>query len=276
MNAVNETVARRPIWLTAVALVLAVAVALCSLFPIKEYATKEATFTRSIASIDERKAAVTALSAAAAAAATAVAAIPGDATTPIAEQIMEISSYLLIVVCVLVLEKSLITVVGGVAFGWLLPIACALFVVWLLGRKEWLYQLAVKLAIFALVLALIIPFSVRCSDRIYAVNRAEVETVMEQAAVSEDAAASAQETTWWQNALSAVKGGAEALKEEAQRILNRFVDAIAIFLITYCAIPVLVVMAVLWLMKMFFGVSIPVPKVQRRPRVQKSARPQAE
>ena len=106
MNAVNEAAPRRPVWLTVLALVLAVAVALGSMFPLKKYVTKEETFTRSIASIDERKAAVTALSAAAAAAATAVAAIPGDATTPIAEQIMEVSSYLLIVVCVLVLEKS--------------------------------------------------------------------------------------------------------------------------------------------------------------------------
>ena len=274
MNAVNEAAPRRPVWLTVLALVLAVAVALGSMFPLKKYVTKEATFTRSITSIDERKAAVTALSAAAAAAATAVAAIPGDATTPIAEQIMEVSSYLLIVVCVLVLEKSLITVVGGVSFGVLVPIACGLFFVWVLSKKEWLYQLAVKLAVFALVLAFIIPCSVWASDRIYAANSAPVTEVMQELP-SETPAAQEDARPWWEKLGSAVSEGTQALKEEAQKVLNRFVDAIAIFVITYCAIPVLVVLAVLWLLKMFFGVNIPVPKVKRVPRL-KRGEPQAQ
>ena len=55
---------------------------------------------------DYLKETVTNATATAAATSTALAAIPGDATTPIANQIMELCSYLLIVVCALVLEKS--------------------------------------------------------------------------------------------------------------------------------------------------------------------------
>jgi len=226
---------------------------------VKDYTTDAANYQWAIDSIDSRKATVTGLSAAAAAAATAVAAIPGDATTPIAEQIMEISSYLLIVVCVLVLEKSLITVMGGLSFGVIIPTASVLFIVWLLRRKDWLYQLAVKLAVFALALAVIIPCSVWASDRIYEVNSESVTQVMEET-VAQDNAQQEDTRPWWERVSSAVSEGTEKLKEEAQRVLNRFVDAIAIFVITYCAIPVLVVLAVLWLLKMFFGVNIPAPK----------------
>ena len=226
---------------------------------VKDYTTDAANYQWAIDSIDSRKATVTGLSAAAAAAATAVAAIPGDATTPIAEQIMEISSYLLIVVCVLVLEKSLITVMGGLSFGVIIPTASVLFIVWLLRRKDWLYQLAVKLAVFALALAVIIPCSVWASDRIYGVNSESVTQVMEET-TQQDNAQQEDARPWWERVSSAVSEGTEKLKEEAQRVLNRFVDAIAIFVITYCAIPVLVVLAVLWLLKMFFGVNIPAPK----------------
>jgi len=226
---------------------------------VKDYTTDAANYQWAIDSIDSRKATVTGLSAAAAAAATAVAAIPGDATTPIAEQIREISSYLLIVVCVLVLEKSLITVMGGLSFGVIIPTASVLFIVWLLRRKDWLYQLAVKLAVFALALAVIIPCSVWASDRIYGVNSESVTQVMEET-TQQDNAQQEDARPWWERVSSAVSEGTEKLKEEAQRVLNRFVDAIAIFVITYCAIPVLVVLAVLWLLKMFFGVNIPAPK----------------
>lgn len=55
-----------------------------------------------------------------------LAVIPGDATTPIADQIMELSGYLLIVVCVLVLEKALLTVCGFLAFKIFVPAVCVL------------------------------------------------------------------------------------------------------------------------------------------------------
>ncbi|MBQ9959702.1 MAG: hypothetical protein IJP01_05035 [Oscillospiraceae bacterium] len=242
---------------------------------VKDYTTDAANYQWAIDSIDSRKATVTGLSAAAAAAATAVAAIPGDATTPIAEQIMEISSYLLIVVCVLVLEKSLITVMGGLSFGVIIPAACVLFIVWLLRRKDWLYQLAVKLAVFALALAVIIPCSVWASDRIYEVNSESVTQVMEET-VAQDNAQQEDTRPWWERVSSAVSEGTEKLKEEAQRVLNRFVDAIAIFVITYCAIPVLVVLAVLWLLKMFFGVNIPAPKQLPRLPLPKHRTPKQE
>ncbi|MBQ4094690.1 MAG: hypothetical protein IJC61_06550 [Oscillospiraceae bacterium] len=243
---------------------------------VKDYTTDAANYQWAIASIDSRKATVTGLSAAAAAAATAVAAIPGDATTPIAEQIMEISSYLLIVVCVLVLEKSLITVMGGLSFGVIIPAACVLFIVWLLRRKDWLYQLAVKLAVFALALAVIIPCSVWASDRIYEVNSESVTQVMEETVAQQDNAQQEDTRPWWERVSSAVSEGTEKLKEEAQRVLNRFVDAIAIFVITYCAIPVLVVLAVLWLLKMFFGVNIPAPKQLPRLPLPKHRAPKQE
>ena len=92
--------------------VLLAIIALSSMFFVSKRATSPESYRSVIESIDEKKASVMGITAAAATTSTILAAIPGDVTTPIANQIMEVSSYLLIVVCVLVLEKSLLTVIG--------------------------------------------------------------------------------------------------------------------------------------------------------------------
>jgi len=65
-----------------------------------------------------------------------LASVVGDATTPVANEIMDISSYLLIVVCALVLEKSLLTVFGYIAFNILIPIACGLFAISVFAKRN--------------------------------------------------------------------------------------------------------------------------------------------
>ena len=97
-------------------LVILLTIALLSIFVISKPMTSAETYTATIQSIDEKKATVTGITATAVVTSTALSAIPGDVTTPIANQILEISSYLLIVVCVLVLEKSLLTVMGYISF----------------------------------------------------------------------------------------------------------------------------------------------------------------
>ncbi|MEI3361149.1 MAG: hypothetical protein V8R75_00450 [Oscillospiraceae bacterium] len=54
----------------------------------------------------------------------AVSAVPGDATTPLASKIADLSSYLLLVVGAIMLEKLLLTMLPYAAFTILIPAAC--------------------------------------------------------------------------------------------------------------------------------------------------------
>ena len=249
--------------LIAVALLLVLA--LVSIFVISKSATDPNHYAHTIASIDEKKAAVTGLTAAAATTATALATIPGDATTPIANQIMQMSSYLLIVVCVLVLEKSLLTVMGYLAFNLLIPAACVLLGIFVFLRKKVLRNLAIKFMVFALVIATIIPFSVRISDLIYAANKATVDQVTTQVAETPNQE-DTEEKTWWQNLIDKVKESTTEAAEHAKKLLNSFIDAIALFIIVYCAIPIVVLMVVIWFLKFLFGISIPIPDLKKLPK----------
>jgi hypothetical protein len=68
-----------------------------------------------------------------------------------------------------------------------------------------------------------------------------------------------------QNVVDKVGQSAADTLEEAKALLNRFVDAIALFVITYCAIPVIVVLVMVWVVKFLFQIQIPVPQKAMKP-----------
>mgnify|MGYP000240661576 CR=1 FL=1 len=71
--------------------------------------------------LEEKKITVMEMTAAVAASSIAVAAIPGDATTPLADQIAELGSYLMIAAGAVMLEKFLLAITGHAAFSLLIP-----------------------------------------------------------------------------------------------------------------------------------------------------------
>ena len=78
--------------------ILLAAAALISVLWLADLASSPERHATSLAELDEKKVTVMELTAASAAASVAVSAVPGDSTTPLANQIAELSSYLLLVV----------------------------------------------------------------------------------------------------------------------------------------------------------------------------------
>ena len=91
----------------AAVLVLLVVLAL-SMTVVQKAASDPENHTGTIEALDEKKADVLKLTASSAAAATARAASPGDATTPVANKLADLTSYFLIVLMVVFLEKYLV------------------------------------------------------------------------------------------------------------------------------------------------------------------------
>lgn len=246
-----------------ICIVLLLIVAILSMTVISKIATSPKNYKSTIQSIDDKKAAVMGVTATAAATSTALAAIPGDATTPIANQIMEISSYLLIVVCALVLEKSLLTVMGYLSFNILIPISCVLLGIYTFVKKRTLKILALKFIVFALVIVSIIPFSIKISDMIYEANQTTVEQVttdLEKSIVDDGQ----QEKSWIDKMLDKIKESVSDVGDKAKQILNSFIDAVALFIITYCALPIIIILFVIWFVNFLFKLNIPAPNLSVR------------
>lgn len=238
-------------------LLLCLVIALFSIFVVAKKATDPLSYKNTIESLDEKKATVMGVTATAAAVSTGLAAIPGDATTPIANQIMELSSYLLIVVCALVLEKSLLTVFGYLTFQILIPLACVFFAVSIFLKRPILKILGMKIAVFGLVIAVVIPFSMKISDMIYVINESAVDELVTEAEGIEPE--EEQEKNWWEKIVDKIEAGASNASEKAKQILNKFIDTVALFIIAYCAIPIVIFMIVIWFVKFLFNITIPVP-----------------
>ena len=143
--------------LVALALVL---VTILSFTVIADYATSAEVHSSSIAELEEKKVTAMELTAGVAVTSTAITALPGDAATPIAEQVADLTGPLLVVICAIYLEKFLLTTIGFISFKILLPVACAFGIAYIFVGKDGLRTLAAKLALFAVTIAVVIPASV--------------------------------------------------------------------------------------------------------------------
>ena len=238
-------------------------VGLVSFFWLAKTTADPAFHAASIAALDEKKVTAMELTAATAAGSVAISAVPGDATTPIANQISELSGYLLIVVGAIMLEKLLLSLTGYAAFQFLIPIACVLGIVYLFAHIEWCRVLARKLALFGIVICLIVPASIqvtRIVDETFQIQQTvdDAEQAVEQPADTEE------EGSWFSQIGEAITGTVSDAVDQAEAALSRFIDAVAALLITTCVIPIAVLLFFVWVTKLIFGIEMKVPSQAAR------------
>ena len=149
-------------WALAAALLAA---AILSFALVTPWAASAETHEASLTALEEKQSTVLELAAASTAASAAITLLPGDAATPIADKLADISGYFLLALCAIYLEKYLLTVTAYAAFRLLVPAACLLLAAWLLAGRDWLRKAGWKLLVFGLAIVLVIPASVKVSGR---------------------------------------------------------------------------------------------------------------
>ena len=150
---------------------LLVIVALVFAFPVADVMGSKETYRGSIEKLDAKAQTVTALVGTTTAASVAISAIPGDTGIPVADKLMDVAADFAIVLGAIYLEKYMLTIFGLAACRVVVPLACALGVGYVLVREDvtWragLRTSAVKLALLALALTLVVPASVQVSNMI--------------------------------------------------------------------------------------------------------------
>lgn len=254
--------------------VLLLIVALVSIFGISKVASSVEFHKNTIKSLDDKKIIVMELTAATVGSATAIAAIPGDATLPLANQIMDLSGYLIIVIGVIFFEKILLTLTGYITFTFLIPIACLLYGIYIYVRKDSLRNLSLKLAMFGIIIFMIVPVSVKISNLIEESYKATINQTIEEANelqndVEDQEVTSEEGNGIWNkitsavsNVVSSIGNAFSELIEKGKQLLSNFIDAIAVLLITTCVIPIAVLLFIIWVVKIIFDITIPVKKVK--------------
>jgi hypothetical protein len=227
------------------------------------------TYSGIIRSIDDKVETVLKLTASSTAASAGITAIPGDAGTPIAEKLADFSEYGILILCVLYAEKYLLSILGSGVFKFIIPIACMLYPLGFFRDLEGIKPILKKIAIVSLALYFVIPLSVHISDRIYETYQASIDNTISAAEdLAEDAAiagSSAEDQNAIQRIWNALSESASSFAERGAEILDRFIESLAVMIVTSCVIPILVLLFSLWIINQVFGFSIPAPS--RRPRL---------
>lgn len=233
-------------------------------------------------SLEAQEATVAGMAASATALSAGLSLIPGDAMTPIANQLAELSGWFMVIIGSIILQKMLFTAAGFLTFKVVFPVACSLGIARIYGGVPALGAIARRIAVLGVVLFVAVPGSIWVSGQLtssYTDAVAVAAAAEAEAAATEDAAqvdgASAREASagdqglvdrlqgWLSGAVDTVGewvgGAAEAISEyrdEAVAALNNYIEQIALLIITTCVMPILVFMLFGWVIRMAFSVDV--------------------
>lgn len=171
---------------------------------------------------------------------------------------------------------------GPIAFGLIVPLACALGVVAVFSRRAGLRAMGIRFAAFGLVLCFAVPASIMISNALtstYADLSSAAAAVDE--AADKAAAAAAAEAAKADDAAKPVDDGDDSLldtigdwiagaaddvgdaiggalnslseiKDDAVTALNSYTEKLALLVVTTCIMPLLVMLLLGWVIKLLF------------------------
>ncbi len=253
---------RKTIIISAILLIIAV----ISFFWISGIASAEESFTGTYASLDEKRTNVTELMGVTAASSTAISLLPGDAGTPIADQLADLSGYFMFILAAIYLEKWMVTITGMMAFKIIIPIACLILIAAVLFAGDTWKAVGIKLVLFALMMFAIIPVSGLVTEKIDQSYQATMQQTIEDtrgdAQAIHDTVGDEKDDSVVEKLFNKVKGGVSGQLDKFENTLNRITESIAVLIVTSCAIPIAVMVFFLWLVKLLTGVTIQIPNVR--------------
>lgn len=260
-------------------IVALVVLALLSGFVARPHFADTKTWDSTIEVIDQKKGNVLALTASCVALSAGITALPGDTGTPVAEQLAQLSGNLGIVLAVLYLEKYLLTILWSVGLGILIPFALVLFAVSLGIHGRWstsavLRRVATRVLVVAVIGMALVPASVWVSQKVDETYRVSIEQTEQKATeaskTSSTKSEKKSETTENKNVLEQLTDGASSLltsvtdsaksmTDEVVQQVTDLIEGVIVMIVTSCVIPLLVLVAFLWLGHTLLGIDISGP-----------------
>ena len=237
--------------------------------------TDPVTYSHTIEVLDHNRTTILGLTAASAAASAAVSALPDDIGSSIAEEISDCTSWFMTILGFIYLEKYLLTILGAAACYLLIPCGCVFLLINIFFPRGSLQSLGVKLLVFGLVLLLAIPTGVWVSDHINETYSESIEITVQSASavsenlVNEEPDENAENTTVIDKAkllLDDVSNSVAGVIKQFKNVLNRFIEATDVMVVTTCIIPILVILFFIWIAKTLFNIPISVPTHMPKPK----------
>ena len=186
----------------------------------------------------------------------------------------------------LYLEKYLLTILWSVGLGILIPFALVLFAVSLGIHGRWststvLRRVATRVLVVAVIGMALVPASVWVSQKVDETYRVSIEQAEQKAADAADTTDKSAETSSKSNKkkseatesknvfeqltdgasslVTSVTSGAKQMTDEIVRQVTDLIEGVIVMIVTSCVIPLLVLVAFLWLGHVLLGIDISGP-----------------
>ena len=225
----------------------------------------------SIESVEDSKDTVMRFAAATLSASVAITLLPDDVATPLADSLADMNIYFVAILMLLFFEKILI-VYGFKLAAIMIPVACAIYALSVILKRDTLKSLAVRLSILVLAMALVVPCSTHVTNYVAADLTQYVEATI---ASTEDGADKVNEAmdvgedekTIFEKLSESFKTAINDVSDlmlNFQNSIRKCMNSIAILLMTNCLMPILNFFFLKWVLKETFNIAIPTPRLRRR------------
>ena len=224
---------------------------------------------------------------------TALTLLPGDVATPLAENLADISDYLLIVFAALWLQKYLFSSMGIIVLKYLIPAGMSLIIAAGVldlfnlspNLSDKIRYFGKRIAFFGTIVFLVVPTTLFITSQIEDTYQTTINQTIEQAnqvqtelsdeAVEQDA--NQEETTndnflgqvsdfvtdgvdsvvdFTTGAIEQVTSVVSDLPDKFMITLNNLIDSVAVLIVVNCIAPLLVFSFLIWVVKMIFQLDL--------------------
>ena len=259
----------KPILKNVLLIALCALLIVCSICFGSHTASNPESYKKTIAELNEKSADVAKMSVATLGMSTLIAAVPGDTTTPIADYLVDLNSWLLVIMMVLTLEKYLLAIIGKAVFWLIIPIGLALIGISIPPKSRSLKIRGLNIILAGFLIWAIVPTGMMISrdiERTYSFSVSDVanetENIQNKAAeIEENDDSEESDGEEDENIISGFISKAKDAVEDviinpleekvaqAKKMVNTVVNAIIVLVITSCVIPLFTLIAFLLLIK---------------------------
>ena len=195
----------------------------------------------------------------------ALSAFPNDFATPLASTLSDLNTYFIFIFAVLFVEKLIVIEGVKIAFVYIIPAACILYIAYVSFGKDFFKNFAMKLLVLGLAVIFVIPCSTYFTEKVCADYLVYVEETIDEAnagaeKVNEVMASGEEEADIFDklsNAFNTAIQGMSDLLDYFENVLKKCVNSIAIMIVTSFVLPLLTLFLFRWLLNELFGWNLP-------------------
>jgi hypothetical protein len=225
----------------------------------------------SIESVEDSKDTVMRFAAATLSASVAITLLPDDVATPLADSLADMNIYFVAILMLLFFEKILV-VYGFKLAAIMIPVACAIYALSVILKRDTLKSLAVRLSVLVLAVALVVPCSTHITNYVAADLTQYVEatiTSTEDGAdkVNEAMDVGEDEKTIFEKLSESFKTAINDVSDlmlHFQNSIRKCMNSIAILLMANCLMPIVNFFFLKWVLKETFNVAVPTQRLRKR------------